>query len=168
MLDFIDMEKHVAPGEGLPARSSTCSSKDKAKTTVVRISELGLVEMTRKRTRESLGRTMYEPCFYCDGTGHLRSKTTVCHEILRQIRREKDSLPGYKIVRSTRTRRSATCSAARRRLALEEACSRVERRIVVQPRKDYHLEQFDLCAGFDRAPRAAHVEGAVHERRRLR
>ena len=45
--------------------------KDKAKTTLNRISELGLIEMTRKRTRESLGRMLHEPCFYCDGTGQL-------------------------------------------------------------------------------------------------
>ena len=49
-------------------------AKDKAKTTLNRISELGLIEMTRKRTRESLGRTLHEPCFYCDGTGQLQSK----------------------------------------------------------------------------------------------
>ena len=41
---------------------------------------------------------MHEPCFYCDGTGHLQSKSTICHEIVRQIRREKDSLTGYKII----------------------------------------------------------------------
>ena len=61
---------------------------DKAKTNVTKISELGLVEMTRKRTRESLGRMLTEPCFYCEGTGYLKSKTTVCYEILRQLRRE--------------------------------------------------------------------------------
>jgi hypothetical protein len=61
---------------------------DRAKTNVTKISELGLVEMTRKRTRESLGRMLTEPCFYCDGKGYLKSKTTVAYEVLRQIRRE--------------------------------------------------------------------------------
>ena len=52
------------------------------------ISELGLVEMTRKRTRESLLRTLTEPCFYCEGKGYLKSKTTICCELLREIRRD--------------------------------------------------------------------------------
>ena len=63
-----------------------------------RISDLGLIEMTRKRTRESLGRLLHEPCFYCDGTGQLQSKQTVAYEILRQIRRDRGSLPGYSVV----------------------------------------------------------------------
>src|SRR6202012_4444044 len=71
--------------------------KDKAKTTLNRISELGLIEMTRKRTRESLGRLLHEPCFYCDGTGQLQSKETVAYEILREIRRKGNDLPGYTI-----------------------------------------------------------------------
>src|SRR4029434_6255540 len=72
--------------------------KDKAKTTLNRISDLGLIEMTRKRTRESLGRLLHEPCFYCDGTGQLQSKETIAFEILREIRRKRSTLPGYSVV----------------------------------------------------------------------
>ena len=96
VLDFIDMERSGNRNKVNKALIKALK-QDKARTTTVRISELGLVEMTRKRTRESLGRTLYEPCFYCDGTGRLKSKNTVCHEIFRQMNREKDSLPGYKI-----------------------------------------------------------------------
>ncbi|MEM6956702.1 MAG: Rne/Rng family ribonuclease [Myxococcota bacterium] len=145
VLDFIDMEKS-AHREKVYKKLLEVLREDKAKTTAVRISELGLVEMTRKRTRESLGRMLYEPCFYCDGTGHLKSKTTVCHEIFRQLRREKDSLPGYKI---TVTAHPAVCDTLEReeRAALEAASQVVQRRIELNPRKDYHLEQFDLTAG---------------------
>src|SRR5690606_19085732 len=76
VLDFIDMERSSHRDKVYKALVAALKN-DKAKTTVVRISELGLVEMTRKRTRESLGRTLYEPCFYCDGTGQLQSKTTI-------------------------------------------------------------------------------------------
>ena len=61
--------------------------EDRAQTTAVRISELGLVEMTRKGARQSLARQIFEPCFYCDGTGHLKSRTTLCCDILRELRR---------------------------------------------------------------------------------
>ncbi|MGF1466890.1 MAG: ribonuclease E/G [Sandaracinaceae bacterium] len=142
VLDFIDMEK-ASHREKVYRELLKVLKNDKSKTTVVRISELGLVEMTRKRTRESLGRTLYESCFYCDGTGQLMSKTTICHEILRQIRREKDSLPGFKVVVNAHP---AICDMLQReeRAAVARASSRYARQIVVQPRSDYHLEQFDL------------------------
>ena len=143
VLDFIDMER-ASHREKVYKTLVDVLKHDKAKTTAVRISELGLVEMTRKRTRESLGRTLNEPCFYCDGTGQLQSKATNCHEILRQIRREKDNLPGYKIVVNAHP---AICDMLQReeKAAVEVASKRFTRQIVVQPKRDYHLEQFDLA-----------------------
>ncbi|MAQ17443.1 MAG: Rne/Rng family ribonuclease [Sandaracinus sp.] len=145
VLDFIDMDKSSHRDKVYKALLRELK-KDAAKTTAVRISELGLVEMTRKRTRESLGRMLYEPCFYCDGTGFLKSKTTVCHEIFRQLRRERSTLPGYKIVV---TAHPAVCDALEReeKEALEAASQVVQRRIELRARRDYHLEQFDLTAG---------------------
>ena len=52
------------------------------------VSDLGLVEMTRKRTSESLVQMLCEPCPACDGKGSMKSAETVCHEILREILRE--------------------------------------------------------------------------------
>ncbi len=145
VLDFIDMERSSNRDKVYKALVKELKN-DKARTSAVRISEFGLVEMTRKRTHESLGRLLYEPCFYCDGTGSLKSKTTVCHDIFRQIRREKDNLPGYKI---TVTAHPAVCDALEReeKEALEEAAKRLMRRIELRPRSDYHLEQFDLTGG---------------------
>ncbi|MCA9606627.1 MAG: Rne/Rng family ribonuclease [Myxococcales bacterium] len=142
VLDFIDMER-AGHREKVYRALLKVLKNDKAKTTAVRISDLGLVEMTRKRTRESLERQLYERCFYCDGTGRLMSKTTVCHEILRQIRREKDSLPGFKVVVNAHP---AICDMFQReeKRALARASARYARQIVLQARKDYHLEQFDL------------------------
>jgi len=142
VLDFIDMDKSSHRDKVYKALLDLLK-RDKAKTTAVRISELGLVEMTRKRTRESLSRTLYEPCFFCDGTGQLQSKHTICHEILRQIRRERDTLPGYKVVINAHP---AVCDVFQReeKATLQEASARFQRRIVLQPRRGYHLEQFDL------------------------
>ncbi|MCA9531864.1 MAG: Rne/Rng family ribonuclease [Myxococcales bacterium] len=144
VLDFIDMERSAHRDRVYRALQQELK-RDKAKTTATRISDLGLVEMTRKRTRESLGRTLFEPCFFCDGTGHLRSKDTICHEIFRQMMRERDSLPGYEIIVSAHP---AVCDMLEReeRWALDEAAKRLQRRIVLNPRNDYHLEQFDLTA----------------------
>src|SRR4029077_15763726 len=97
ILDLIDMEK-PSNREKVRKTLDELLQKDKAKTTLNRISELGLIEMTRKRTRESLGRLLHEPCLYCDAPGHLESKETVAYEILREIRRKRQDLPGYSIL----------------------------------------------------------------------
>ena len=96
-------------------RWKTSFRRDKAKTTLNRISELGLIEMTRKRTRESLGRLLHEPCFYCDGTGHLQSKETIAYEILREIRRKRRTTCPATRCSSTATPPWPTCSRAARR-----------------------------------------------------
>lgn len=142
VLDFIDMDK-PSHREKVYRGLVEALKEDRSKTTTVRISELGLVEMTRKRTRDSLSRSLYEPCFYCDGTGHVLSRSSVCHEIFRQIDREKNSLPGYKIVVQAHP---AVCDRMMReeKDGLDKAQNIYSRQIVMQPRKDYHMEQFDL------------------------
>ena len=142
VLDLIDMERGNHREKVYKALVRALES-DKAKTTVVRISELGLVEMTRKRTRESLGRTLYEACFYCDGTGQLQSKQTIAYEILRQIRRERMNLAGYVIVVNAHPA-VVDLLKSDERVAVVEAERIFQRRLELVPRKEYHLEQFDL------------------------
>lgn len=84
IIDFIDMEKAEHREEVFQALLEALK-KDRAKTNVLPISGFGLVEMTRKRTRDTLTRVMCEPCPYCEGIGRVKSKTTVCYEILREL-----------------------------------------------------------------------------------
>lgn len=84
IVDFIDMDRQ-ADREKVSNALMEALKKDKQKTNILKISELGLVQMTRKRTRESLTRTLCVQCPYCEGKGFLKSKTTVCYEILRAI-----------------------------------------------------------------------------------
>lgn len=63
-------------------------ANDRARHNICAVSELGLVEMTRKRTRESLGHILCEPCPSCDGKGYTKSPETVCYDIFREILRE--------------------------------------------------------------------------------
>src|SRR5580658_518137 len=142
ILDLIDMEK-ASNRETVRKTLDELLQRDKAKTTLNRISELGLIEMTRKRTRESLGRLLHEPCFYCDGTGHLQSKETIAYEILREIRRRRGDLPGYTILVNCHPA-VADLLTGSEKAAVQEAESRFMRRIHVNSRTEYHLEQFDL------------------------
>jgi ribonuclease G len=84
IIDFIDMEKEEHR-ESVYQALLEALKKDRSKTNVLPISGLGLVEMTRKRTRDTLTRIMCEPCPYCEGTGRVKSVTTVCYEIIREI-----------------------------------------------------------------------------------
>ncbi len=142
VLDLIDMEKGGNREKVYRALEQALLS-DKAKTSINRISELGLVEMTRKRTRESLGRMLHEGCFYCDGTGQLQSRTTIAYEILRQIRRERRSLPGYKVIVNAHPS-VVDLLQTEERDTLKESERRYQRQIMLVPHKEYHLEQFDL------------------------
>ncbi|HEY2369784.1 MAG TPA: Rne/Rng family ribonuclease, partial [Polyangiaceae bacterium] len=142
ILDLIDMEK-ANHREKVRRTLDDLLQKDKAKTTLNRISELGLIEMTRKRTRESLGRMLHEPCFYCDGTGQLQSKETIAYEILREIRRRRRDLPGYTIIVNAHPAVADLLTGPEKE-ALAVAENKYMRKIMVQPRKEYHLEQFDL------------------------
>jgi ribonuclease G len=142
ILDLIDMERS-ANREKVRRKLEDLLQKDKAKTSLNRISDLGLIEMTRKRTRESLGRLMNEPCFYCDGTGQLQSKETIAYEILREIRRRKADLPGYTVLINCHPAVADLLQGAEKP-ALQDAENRFMRKINVNPRTEYHLEQFDI------------------------
>ncbi len=84
VLDLIDMDR-PANRQKVLARLKDALKDDRARTSVNAISRFGLVEMTRERTTESLGRLLHERCPWCDGTGHILSRVTVANEILREI-----------------------------------------------------------------------------------
>ena len=99
VIDFIDMEK-ISSREKVQAALAEALRTDKARTTITKISELGIVEMTRKRIREPVLHTLAETCPYCDGHGWVRSCTSVAHEILRQLVRELNAVRGSVEVRA--------------------------------------------------------------------
>ena len=87
ILDFIDMESHEHRNAVL-AELHKALSRDRTKVSVSGFSQLGLVEMTRKRTRESLAHILCEVCPACGGKGQVKTARTVCYEILRELLRE--------------------------------------------------------------------------------
>jgi ribonuclease G len=87
IIDFIDMEKESSRELVLQALKDALR-KDRSPTTVLKMSELGLVQMTRKRVKEGVGKQLREPCPHCDGQGWVRSTATLCYEALREIQRE--------------------------------------------------------------------------------
>jgi len=87
IIDFIDMSDEEHKRQVLRALQK-CLDKDHVKTQITEVSSLGLVEMTRKRTRESLEHVMCETCPTCNGRASLKTAETACYEIFREILRE--------------------------------------------------------------------------------
>ncbi len=85
--DFIDMDNQEHR-EAVLAEFKKALARDHTRITVNGFSALGLVEMTRKRTRESLAHVLCEPCPTCNGRGEVKTAQTVCYQILREILRE--------------------------------------------------------------------------------
>ena len=101
ILDFIDMLDPEHQRQVLRMLEKVLE-KDHTKTKISGVSELGLVEMTRKRTRESLEQMLMEPCTHCEGRGSVKTVETICYEIFREILREERAYEaeGYLILAS--------------------------------------------------------------------
>jgi ribonuclease G len=97
IIDFIDMVEAEHRRQVMRTLEKALE-KDRAKTGITTVSELGLVEMTRKRTSESLGQILCQPCPVCEGRGRLKSPETVCYEIMREILRESRAFECEKIL----------------------------------------------------------------------
>ena len=97
VVDFIDMQEEENK-QRLMEVLGEALKRDKAKTHIVQLSELGLVEMTRKRTRESLGRILLNQCHRCQGVGSTKSPTTICYQLFRVVVAEARAYPCEKLM----------------------------------------------------------------------
>ncbi len=142
IIDFIDMADASSREEVFKTLKDALK-RDKCKTNILRMSELGLIQMTRKRNRESLNRLLTEKCFYCEGAGSLKSRRTVCYEIFRKINRDAPSYSGNGI--------QVMVNPVIGEMLLKEESPFLEllenqfkKEIIIEPRPDFHLEQFDI------------------------
>jgi ribonuclease G len=142
IIDFIDMEKE-ANREKVFAALQEALTRDRAKTNILKISELGLVEMTRKRTRESISRVLSEPCPYCEGKGYVKSKTSICAEIFREIKKESKTAPGKTLILCVHPD-IADLLYEEERAGLELLEQLTGKRITIKDNSIFHLEQFEI------------------------
>jgi ribonuclease G len=142
IIDFIDMERE-GDREKVYQVLEEAIKKDRQKTNIFKISELGLVEMTRKRTRENMTRILGETCPYCEGSGLIKSKTTICYDIFRQIERSASELGGHNIVVEVNPE-IAGLLYEEERGGVEELERKLRKKIVVKVRAGFHQEQFNI------------------------
>jgi ribonuclease G len=142
IIDFIDMERE-GDREKVFQALEEATRKDRQKTNIFKISELGLVEMTRKRTRENISRILSEPCPYCEGAGLIKSKTTVCYDIFREIERSSSALGGHSIMVEVNPE-VANLLYEEERAGVEELERKTRKKISIKEKPGFHQEQFNI------------------------
>jgi len=141
VLDLIDMTKSANKEKVYNALKEALKS-DKARTNILKISELGLVEMTRKRSRENITQLLCEPCPYCEGNGIIRSKYTVIMEIYRELlkelpkRRRKAIIYVHPVIAELLYGESEN--------VIEELEKKFKKRVVIKISGALHQEQYEI------------------------
>ena len=143
IVDFIDMscDEHR---DAVLAELRRAVSSDKTRMTVSNFTELGLVEMTRKRTRESLAHVLCEPCPLCGGRGEIRTARTVCYEIMREIVRLSKQYRDAKEFHIQANQHVIDMLLEEESSALELLQTFVEKPVMLEVEPSYTQEQFDV------------------------
>jgi len=143
IIDFIDMERAANRNKVTEALREALK-KDKTRSSMRKISELGLVQMTRKRTRESLQRQLCDPCPYCEGKGHIRSIPTVAWDILRQLRKEAYLHPTARQITVRAHPEVITFLYDEEGERLDELEQQLQKRFFLRATADFHYEQYEV------------------------
>lgn len=142
ILDFIDMDRTDDRDRVFNALVEELK-KDKAKTSALRISEMGLVQMTRKRTEESLSQKLCVSCPYCEGKGDVKSPTTVAYDIIRELAREFSKIPVENFVlRAHPQVIDRLCEEDAE--FMRDVRERFSKKIVLKTAPEFHLEQYEI------------------------
>ncbi len=142
VIDFIDMED-PEHREKVHQTLVEILKRDTARTKVMRMSDLGLVEMTRKRIRESLEQLLTEPCEYCGGTGKLKSRKWISRQIFRKLEKMALRAPND-ILRVVTNSQIAQYLLDEEQESLRYIEERTNKQIVVQASEDIYWEEFKI------------------------
>jgi len=144
VLGLIDMDERKNRQKVLQAVEAELK-KDRSPSKALQVSDFGLVIITRKRVKQSLERVLTEPCPYCSGTGVIKSSSTICYEILSEVKKIGPDLNGHRlllrvnpdIARALKEEESAVLNDLRRSLGKD---------VTVKSDVQLHHEQFDVMA----------------------
>ncbi len=142
IIDFIDMNRYAHRMKVYYGLKDALK-RDRAKTTISRISDLGLIEMTRKRTRESLTQMLSSPCEHCHGTGYIKTPLTVAFEIFREIKRVFSSITGRSMLVKCHSK-VAKVLFNEGRERLDQIERHIDKRIVIESDETLHKNQFEI------------------------
>ena len=145
IIDFIDMGKSANRKKVYDALKEEIK-KDKARTNILQISELGLVEMTRQRSRESLESLLMSPCPYCDGRGRIMSHATTAYEILRSVKKQKAALENGKRIVVRVHPEIANFLYDEASESLENLEREINHKIIIKVSQELHQERYEISA----------------------
>ncbi len=144
VLDFIDMEERKNRQKVLQAVEQELK-KDRSPSKVLQVSDFGLVIVTRKRVKQSLERVLTEPCPYCSGTGVIKSTSTICYEILAEVKKIGGELNGHGVVLRVNPE-IARALKEEEKAVLADLRQALGREVTLRPDTHLHHEQFDVMA----------------------
>jgi ribonuclease G len=142
IIDFIDMEDEQHREE-LFNTFKGAVKKDKSRINILKLSEFGLVQMTRKRHSENLNQMMCEPCHYCAGEGVLKSRRTICYEIFRKISRNSARTAGNAVTIRVHPR-IADMLLKEEDPTMNQLEKDIGKRLIIAPAKDLHTEKYEI------------------------
>jgi ribonuclease G len=142
IIDFIDMEKKSNQEKVFNALNEAFK-KDRSKTHILPMSEMGLIEMTRKRTRKPLTRLLCESCYYCEGEGYLISKRSICYNIYREVLAEAWDIDGSKLTLKVNPQVAELLHGEENKIitALER---NIGQQVVIYPNSKLHMEEYEI------------------------
>jgi len=143
IIDFIDMEKEANRKKVYEALKDALK-KDKARTNILKISELGLVEMTRQRTRESLENQLLRPCPHCEGRGRIKSPVTVAYDVLRAIKRHHAGMENGRNIVVRLHPDVANFLYDEKNNSLENLEREINHRIIIKASQELHHERYEI------------------------
>jgi ribonuclease G len=144
VLDFIDMEEKKNRQKVLQTVEQELR-KDRAPSKALQVSDFGLVIITRKRVKQSLERVLTEPCPYCAGSAVIKSSSTICYEILSEVKKISADLDGQSLVLRVNPD-IARALKDEERAVFKDLKQSIGRDVAVRPDAQLHHEQFDLMA----------------------
>jgi ribonuclease G len=144
IIDFIDMEKEGNRKKVYEALKEALK-KDKARTNILKISELGLVEMTRQRTRESLENQLLRACPHCDGRGRIKSAPTIAYDVLRAIKRQQMQMESGKNIVVRLHPDIANFLYDEKNHSLENLEREINHRVIIKASLELHHEKYEIA-----------------------
>ena len=142
VLDFIDMEERKNRQRVYQALDQELR-KDRSPSKAIQVSEFGLIVVTRKRVKQSLERQLTDPCPYCSGSAVIKSTTTICYDILSEVRKAIGKLNGQAVQLRVNPE-IALALKTDERVVLRELEQVLGRKISLKPDMQLHHEQFDM------------------------
>ncbi|MCC6487249.1 MAG: Rne/Rng family ribonuclease [Candidatus Hydrogenedentes bacterium] len=144
VIDFIDMQYEKNRKE-LIRKLQECLQNDRAKTTISEISELGMIEMTRKRVKHNLVKALSQPCPYCEGSGMVRSVTTMTFDTIRKLHTLFCKSKEKKLILQLHPDVARRLRTENKEL-LDDVAQKFDREIAIESVSDFHIHDMKIIS----------------------